>query len=121
MENQDSPAFSDEFWAKALNNSPWYSATVQVLAFAINGSKNNIYNDSFVLGPRVSGFRVADVSGTVQYEVQMKVTGKTPQYVLIGGFGELEGSLVPAHRLVHSEWAKIPCALFGPIAPPTPE
>lgn len=110
---------SSVFILEALNNSPSNSATIQVLTFSLNtGTKENIFDASLPLGLRSSIFFVPDVSDTARYEVQVKVTGATPGQVHIGGFGKFGANIsVPAHRLVHSEWVKIPSGLFGAEAP----
>lgn len=114
---------SGVFIVEALNNSPSNSATIQVLTFSLNtGTKDNIFDASLSLGPQSSNFFVPDVSDTARYEAQVKVAGATPGQVHIGGFGKsgaasFPGGSVPAHRLVQSEWDKIPCGLFGPEVP----
>lgn len=108
---------SDFVFVKALNNNKTAKADVQVRAFSLNGTKISIFNQKIDNLPlSTSSFVVPSVGGTVQFEIQIKVSDTaTPADVLLGVFGELVfGDLNPSHRLVHSELTKIPCANFGP-------
>lgn len=106
---------------KVLNNSPAGNVTASVLVFALNGSKDPIFSDSFVVGPRSSDFVVPTVGETDQFEIQVKLNGPSRNKTLLGVFGEdSAGNLNPSHRLVHTELVKISCDLFGPVPPNGP-
>jgi len=88
---------------KLLNNHLNDIAEVEVKVFGLDGTKTLIFIDTILVDPHSSDYRIIDVSEVLQFEVQIKVINK-PFYVLIGVFGrDLDGELVAAQRLVHSE------------------
>lgn len=89
---------------KALNNSHISNAKITITAFSLDGTKHEIFNDSFTLAPQASGFRFIDVSNLVEFEIEIKVRSFDADNVLVSVFGEDQANnLVSAHRLVQSE------------------
>jgi hypothetical protein len=115
--------FAEEVFVKVLNNSPSNDVTARILVSKLDGPKINIFDESFSLTPQVSDFRIVDITSRpdigdiVQYEVQVELTGATPDEALLGASPLTSSGTeqVAAQRLVHSEWTKISCSQFGPI------
>jgi hypothetical protein len=115
--------FAEVVFVKVLNNSPSNDVNARILVSNLDGLKINIFDESFSLTPQSSGFREVDITSRpdigdiVQYEIQVELTGATPDEALLGAFPltSFGAEQVAAQRLVHSEWAKISCSQFGPF------
>lgn len=110
------PERSQTVFLKVLNNSN-NNVDAEVLVFSLDGAKHLNFSDEIPVGPQSSNFTTASVGDKVQFEIQVELQGaglevnpdKKPS-VLLGAFGKDEnGNLVAAHRVVHSEFTKIPC------------
>jgi hypothetical protein len=110
------PGQSETVFVKVLNNSN-NNVDAEVLVFSLDGAKRLNFSDEFPVGPQSSAFRNVSVADKFQFEVQVELQGaglevnpdKKPS-VLLGAFGkDKNGNLVAAHRVVHSEFTKIPC------------
>lgn len=119
------PNKSEQVFVKVLNNSLEGDVVASVLAFKLNGAKIPIFAGSSTSGPQSSDFLVPSVADTFEFEIQVKLDGPASNKTLLGVFGllgvvagDIDGALNPAHRLVHTELANIPCNLFGPLPPP---
>lgn len=102
------------FFAKVLNNDPDHDVEAKIVAFDLNGEKLILQREKLEVGPLSSAFTELGVGGTAEYEVQVKLDGRAADNSLLGGFAKDDNEeLVAAHRLVHSEWTKIDCKVFG--------
>lgn len=97
-------SFTRTIAASALNNSVDGNATVLWLAFSLDGAKTLIDSAQATMG-RLGSTRVTlNVGGSQSFEIEAQISGSSPEEVLLGVFGiDANGSLNPAHRLVHAD------------------
>jgi hypothetical protein len=111
LENE--PSQSEVVFIKVLNNSD-KTVKVEVVVFDLNGLKEVNFADETQIDAKSSAFATVDVADKAQFEIQVELKGAEPNTVLLGAFGKKTENnnltLVAAHRVVHSEWTKIPCA-----------
>jgi hypothetical protein len=103
---KDIPGASNNVIVKVLNNDKKHKAFVEIKFFRLNGKKHLIGSAKLTVGPGKSVFRKSNISNTLQYEVQIKVTGDADN-VLLGVFGKRNGTINPSQRVLHSELTKI--------------
>lgn len=90
---------------KILNNAAVGAVGAQVKAFDLNGSKQLIDEQNFIVPAGASDFFVVeDLAPTFQYEIQVTLTGDAARKALVTVFPEEKNhTLVAAHRVLHSE------------------
>jgi hypothetical protein len=96
--------------AKVLNNSQTETATVRIRAWALNGSKDRIFDDTLTINPRSSDFVTIDVFDTAEFEVQFRIelnsasNDEIERFVLPSVWGkDGNGEIVPEHRILTAE------------------
>ncbi|MGV8983630.1 hypothetical protein [Clostridium sp.] len=98
---------SSSIIVKLLNNNINQNAEVEVKVFGLDGTKTQVFIETIQINPHSSEFRIIDVSTLLQFEVQIRVISN-PYYVLIAVFGrDVNGELVAAQRVLHSELTEI--------------
>jgi hypothetical protein len=108
LENANGVATTtEESWIKVLNNDEDDETEVIVRVWDLNGTKALVGQAVFVVPPNSSDFRIFNVLGTAQYEVQVEIREETDD-VLISHFGKnVNNELVADHRVLHREFTKI--------------
>ncbi|MGR6835227.1 hypothetical protein [Syntrophomonas erecta] len=89
-------------WVKVLNNNRNKEVTADITVYSLNGNKKTLFSVSLIIPPNSNEYEVFDITGILQYEVQILLSQNDNVLVSVWG-KDADANLLASHRFVPSE------------------